>query len=146
MYPKEKFAENVELIAGGVSQEEIEEAEGKLGVIFPHEYKEFLSSFGAGGVCGHYIYGLVDSEKNDPPLWEDVVVNTQRLRRSASYWEENAHLIPISDDGMGVTFFFDARKSPETHIWAIGPGVEKLVSIGFYKFFIDFSEGELNIW
>lgn len=130
-------------VSGPVSAQEIERAQVELGVQFPKEYQDFLGEFGAvlaNGVC---IYGLPDPETNDPPLWQCVVSVTKTLRDCGQAGTEQAALIPIAEDGTGVYFFLDTQVSPETKIWAIGPGVQKVVSSSFFDFFVELSEAKI---
>ncbi len=59
---------------GGTSDSNIAEAERKLEVKFPAEYKEFVRDFGSGGICGVDILGV---ERSD---YASVVESTERYR------------------------------------------------------------------
>lgn len=54
----------VELV-GGASENEIENAERALSVVFPESYQAFLSDFGGGDVGGEIIFGLTNEEESD---------------------------------------------------------------------------------
>lgn len=139
-----KYCENGE-IHGSVSSHIIDSAERELNVVFPKEYKDFLEQYGAVLMNGTEIFGLPNPEKNDPPLFQSVLAETNRLRKIDKYWKEDRkHYIPISNDGMGISYYLDTNKSPNTNIWAIGPGIEKLVSTELYKFFVGMIQDQKN--
>ncbi|WP_307894497.1 SMI1/KNR4 family protein [Bacillus swezeyi] len=60
---------------GAVADEDITKAENKLGCKFPQEYKEFIKSYGSGGICGVEVLGV---EGND---YASVVDATERFRK-----------------------------------------------------------------
>lgn len=132
-------------VSGPVNIPAIEQAEAELGVQFPLEYREFLKEFGAVIADGIGVYGLPNSDTNAPPMWQDVVAVTNELRNWGQVGTERKGFVPICDDGTGVYFFLDATKSPKTNIWAIGPGVDKIVSSNFSEFLIDMSNGKITI-
>jgi len=131
--------------SGPCSEYDIRKAEIELGVKFPRQYEEFLSKYGSALLGGVEIYGLPDPEKNDPPLWQDVVTVTKQLREWEQAGTEKPSLIPISDDGTGVYFFIDTDDSPNITIMAIGPGVEKKVSTDLFEFIISLYEGKVTL-
>jgi cell wall assembly regulator SMI1 len=132
-------------VSGPVNVTAIEQAEAELGVQFPLEYREFLKKFGAVIADGIEVYGLPNSDTNDPPMWQDVVAVTNELRNWGQAGTERKGFVPICDDGTGVYFFLDTTKSPKTEIWAIGPGVEKMVLSSFSEFLVDLSNGKITI-
>ncbi len=132
-------------VSGPVAEAAIRHAESELGVVFPTEYREFLSQYGAALVDGAEIYGLPDPARNNPPLWHDVISMTQRLRAWGQLGSENAAFLPISSDGMGVYFFLDTGASPQTKVWAIGPGVNRTISDNLRGFVLDFVEGRVAL-
>jgi hypothetical protein len=91
-------------VSGPVSDELINSAQSELGVNFPEEYVEFLREFGAVIVSGAQVYGIPYHEKNNPPLWQNVVLVTRQLRDLKQAGTERANFIAISDDGTGVYF------------------------------------------
>lgn len=125
--------------------EQIENAEEVLGVEFPDQYRYFLSKYGAILVDGGELYGLPNPQKNDPPLWCDVVQSTTKLRARNQAGSENSDLIPISDDGTGVYFFLDTASSTSTKILAIGPGISKELEYDVFSFLIAQSAGEIRL-
>ncbi|NPC93608.1 SMI1/KNR4 family protein [Bacillus sp. WMMC1349] len=60
---------------GNVTNEEISLSERKLRCKFPCEYKEFVKTFGSGGICGVDVLGV---EKDG---YASVVDETERFRR-----------------------------------------------------------------
>ena len=133
------------VLSGPTSEEAVNRAQTELGVVLPNEYREFLLEHGAALVSGAEIYGLPDLSKNDPPLWTSVISVTKQLREYGQAGTESGGNVPIADDGMGVYFFLNTQASPGTEIWAIGPGIEKLVSNRFYDFVLDLAEGRVNL-
>jgi hypothetical protein len=132
-------------VFGSIPETVIIAAEAELNVSFPQQYRDFLRRFGSGLIGGLEIYGLPDPEKNNPPLWQDVVKVTKQLREWAQSGSENPAYVPITEDGTGVFFFLDAAVSPSTRIVAIGPGVEREVSSDFFAFCVDLSEGRIQL-
>tara|TARA_B100000678_G_C18224542_1_gene508297 strand:+ start:3407 stop:3856 length:450 start_codon:yes stop_codon:yes gene_type:complete len=131
-------------VSGPVGDVAIERAEEELGVQFPAEYREFLRQYGAVLAPGLEVYGLLDrSNTNDPPMWQDVISITKKLRGWRQTGTEKHELIPISEDGTGVYFYLDTSEAPRTKIFAIGPGVEKVFDTDFFSFLSDLAEGEL---
>ena len=49
-------------VRGEIEESVIRQCEEKIGVTFPNSYVEFLKKFGAGGICGSYIYGIESEE------------------------------------------------------------------------------------
>lgn len=132
-------------MSGPNSEDNIVAAETELNLRFPRQYRDFLKRFGSGLFGGCEVYGLPDPEKNDPPVWQDVVKVTKQLREWEQVGTENPAYVPISDDGTGIYFFLDTKVSPSTKILAIGPGVERVVSFDLFAFFIDLSEGRIRL-
>lgn len=132
------------ICAGPVSSERMTDAETALNVEFPDPFKAFLGEFGAVLCEGVEIYGLVDPARNDPPMWQDLVDVTTRLRAWGQAGTERKSLLPISDDGTGVYFYLDTEHSEPSDVWAIGSGVDQIVATGFYQFVVDFSKGRLS--
>ena len=133
------------MVAGPVSDAEMTAAEDVLGVVFPTQYRDFLAEFGAVLVKGLEIYGLVDAAKNDPPLWNDVVDVTGQLRDWGQVGTERNCFLPISDDGTGVYFYLDTERSDLAEIWAIGPGIKRIVAGDLHQFAMDFTERNLAL-
>lgn len=78
-------------------------------------------------------------------MWENVVDVTKRLRELGQAGLEDKNFIPFSDDGMGVYFFLNTEKSPDTEIHVIGPGVCKMISNDFCEFVVSFSDGKISL-
>ncbi|WP_161599881.1 SMI1/KNR4 family protein [Roseibium sediminis] len=133
-----------ELISGGVTEHVISDAEMRLGVRLPDEYRAFLRNYGAALVPGVEVYGLPPRVEDGSPMWVDVVDVTLKLRSWGQIGTENPMNIPFSDDGMGVYFYFDTSFSPDTKIFAVGPGVYVSFSGGFYEFLKLMSKGSFT--
>lgn|SRR5690554_4032738 len=132
-------------ISGPADDVDIEHAEAELGVQFPEEYRDLLRTYGAVLASGVSVYGLPKAENNDPPLWQDVVAVTTQLREWEQVGTEHHSLIAISEDGFGNYFYLDTSRSPETRIWAVGPGVHKVFDTSLFKFLLELSEGKLAV-
>ena len=52
------------LFSGGVSEEQIHEAESKLEVKFAKEYTEYLLAFGTASYYGHELTGICDKNSS----------------------------------------------------------------------------------
>jgi hypothetical protein len=128
--------------AGGASNEKIEAAERELGVVFPAPYRQFLASYGAGMGTGFDLAGVYeDSGKDEPPVWKSVVLATKQLRRVLRGAIPN-HLIPVSDDGQGTTFYIDT-KTDAGRIVAYGPGADgQIAATSFKEFVVKASRGD----
>ena len=130
--------------SGPCSELAISIAEAELNVKFSQQYRDFLSVYGSGFFEGVEVFGLPDPIKNNPPLWQDVVVLTKALRKEGQAGTENLSYIPIAEDGTGVYFFLDSSDFSLTKILAIGPGIEKVIANDLVDFVIDFSEGKIQ--
>ena len=132
-------------VAGGVSDAEIEAAETRLGVVFPQKYREFLRHYGAAILPGASIYGLVDASRNNPPLWTDIREITEELRSQAQVGAEDPNYLPISDDGTGIYFYLNTAIAPAVEIWAVGPGIHKLIADDLYAFAHKLAGGQVAL-
>lgn len=130
-------------VCGPVDNQLIAQAEADLGVKLPSEYRDIIKKYGAVLAKGVEIYGLPDGEVNDPPLWQNVVSVTRWLQKWGMPGADRKGFIPICDDGTGVYFYLDTSVSPETKIWAIGPGIDRIVSVKLFEFVRDFSAGNI---
>lgn len=130
-------------VSGPVEDEAIAQAEAALGVKFPTEYCEILRQYGAVVAPGLEVYGLIDKSNNDnPPLWQDVVCVTKKLRGLGQVGTEKQEFIPISDDGTGVYIYLDTSEAPRTKICAVGAGVEKVFDTDLFSFLVDLADGK----
>lgn len=130
-------------ISGPVTDVRIINAEADLGVRFPDEYRVFLQKYGAVLADSVAIYGLCDVVEDEPPLYQDVTAVTKQLRNWQQAGADRPSFIAFCDDGTGVYFFMDTSASPETQIWAIGPGIERTFQQGLFRFSLDLSEGRI---
>lgn len=81
------------------SEEEIINAERKLGTKLPEEYKVFLREFGAGGVGGAIILGLSEAEFLYTPSFVDISLQFRKQFRDDI--PEYGNLVVIGIDGSG---------------------------------------------
>ncbi|HTN14088.1 MAG TPA: SMI1/KNR4 family protein [Sphingomonadaceae bacterium] len=131
-------------VSGPIGDEAIGRAEAELGVQFPAEYRELLRQYGAVQASGLEVYGLLDeSNIDDPPVWQDVVSITKKLRGWGQAGTEKHEFVPISEDGTGVYFYLDTSEAPRTKICAVGPGVEKVFDTDLFSFLFDLAKGHL---
>jgi len=120
-------------------------AEAQLGVVLPHEYREFVQNFGAGLLPGVEIFGLPDPVRNNPPIFTDVIALTKRLRQRNQAGAERPDLLPISEDGTGIYFFISGCNGGSTEVIAIGPGVEQVIAPSFQSFVVGWAERTLSL-
>lgn len=133
------------LAAGPVSDAIIGGAESTLKIIFPSQYRLFLQEFGAVMAQGIQLYGIVDPAKNDPPMWQQVVDTTLQLRGWKQSGSEIREFFPVSDDGTGVYFYLDATPNAHGEVWAIGPGIKRVVASSLHEFAAEYAAGTLAI-
>jgi cell wall assembly regulator SMI1 len=133
------------IYAGPAHLEDIDRAQATLGLRFPNDYIEFLRNFGAVVGRGIEIAGVVNKEKNNPPMWVDVVEWTIRKRETNGKYLDHGFL-PISSDGLGQVFYLDLRTDGISPVVAVGLSVgEKVVADSFSQFALKLIEGELLI-
>jgi cell wall assembly regulator SMI1 len=113
--------------SGGVSEADVKRAEQRLGVEFPLELREFLKDFGAATGVGLDIAGVRKGDDASPPLWRDMVAETERLRKVTQNKLPHS-LVLISDDGCGVKFYVDTvSNKTDCRVVAYGPNFDGIV-------------------
>ena len=90
----------------GASDSEIEDAQRKLQVTFPTDYRIFLSRLGWGGIDYWELYGL----GSDVPIYLDLVRITNSERQEMSPRLPSA-LLPVYNDGGGNLFCLNTEKA-----------------------------------
>ncbi|CAN5133590.1 hypothetical protein BH11PSE2_BH11PSE2_16860 [soil metagenome] len=130
-------------VSGPVSNPVVEQVEAELGVSLPDQYRAFLRRYGAAVVPGAAIYGIVEAP-NEPPLWSDVRPLTVELRDRRQAGAEDCSFIPVSEDGTGIYFYLNTCAAPRTEVWAVGPGVNCLVSDDLRDFVLGLAKGTLK--
>lgn len=93
----EDYGENKDFF-GKVSEEQICNAEEKLGVVFPQSYRNFVKNYGFGGICGVEIEGIQGE------LGVSVVSATERWRKLGL----GMNLIVIEDSGEFVRCMYSS--------------------------------------
>jgi hypothetical protein len=83
-------------VAGPASDEMIDDAESKLSLQFPSEYRAFLKEYGAAMRTGFEIAGIFADDDDGAPMWRQIVQATQRLRKSVNGMLPES-LIPMMD-------------------------------------------------
>ena len=123
-------------------EERVARAEQELGLTFPPSYRRFLIEFGAGGVGGEEIYGLINDDFEDarPP---QAIGLTRELRRDGQVADA---LVVIYNLGQGSYFAIDtgsAGPGDEAPVVAFTPGVHmagdelEVVASDFGAFFLE---------
>lgn len=130
---------------GPVSSEVVDAAEAELELAFPDQYRDFVQGYGAALLPGAELYGVVTQARSDPPVWVDVRQMTRALRQQGQAGAEDISYLPVSEDGTGIYFYFNTRASPGTEIWAVGPGVHRLVSKDFHEFAVELASGRIGL-
>ncbi len=93
---------------GPVPDSEIAQAEMRLGIKFPEEYKEFLKKWGGGGITGgSQISGLVPGNP-DMDSFGTIVGDTEEARKSFNI---NRKFLIIHADGEEVLWALDCSLS-----------------------------------
>jgi cell wall assembly regulator SMI1 len=132
--------------AGPIAVELIESVESKLSVRFPNDYRSFLRQYGAVVGHGFEIAGIYTRETNDePPMWRSVLDIAESFRRSSNDGIPES-LIPISDNGMDLTYYLDTAGiyGDMGAVIAFGPGCDTVViSDNFVDFVLRLGKKEL---
>jgi hypothetical protein len=87
---------------GPTSQEQINEAQRRLGLLFPPSYLLFLQTYGAVFGRGLEIAGLPPNQNSESPMWSDTVSSTLMFRESGSLPHDSIY---ISTDGSDLNYF-----------------------------------------
>lgn len=130
---------------GGASEEAISKAEQTLGISFPTSYREFLKKYGAAMGAGYEIAGIFTPNEDEPPMWRDVVAFSNQMRRMAGTFLLET-LIPISSDGVSVTYFLDVSNQETSPVIALATGNDEVqVAQSFEEFVVKLSNGDLDV-
>jgi hypothetical protein len=119
--------------AGPASEDLVAAVEGRLGIVFPKQYRAFLRQFGAALCGGFEIYGLVDAPPTgEPPIWSDLRgYLREEVKESLAIG-----LLPISDDGGDYRFLLRTDPKAES-IVVYGPGLDRVeVTNDFFDFVV----------
>src|SRR5918997_7111773 len=92
----------------GATPQEVELAEGRLGVVFPRSYKAFLEQFGWASLEGLELYGLGE----DVPAYLDLVKVTLS-ERTQMRPRLPSRLIPLMNDGAGNHYCLDVASGEQ---------------------------------
>lgn len=123
------------VIAGPVSLQRVKEAEDRLDVMFPNEYRDFLLTYGSLLYRGMEIFGLTPcGQKDGGSVFIDVVAATLRMRQHGEL-AENEKFVAVSTDGLGTYFLLDTVDPVKAVVIARSPDIEDLViATGLSKF------------
>ncbi|MFG2653464.1 SMI1/KNR4 family protein [Streptomyces sp. NPDC048436] len=127
------------IFAGGRSDEEIADAEQRLGTTFPASYKYFLRELGDCDVAGEEIHGIVIREGRDL----GVVKETLDLRESMNMPHS---LVAFRPDGMGGYFAIDTSQMDEggeAPVYVYGDGAHSPTDLEYIG--PDFGSVALNL-
>jgi hypothetical protein len=130
-------------------EERVARAERELGVRFPPSYRRFLLEFGAGGIGGEEIYGLINDDFEDarPP---QAVGLTREFRRDGHISDD---LIVIYNLGQGSYYALDtsaAGADSEAPVVAFTPGIHRagdqleVIAPDFGSFFLDAMRADIE--
>jgi hypothetical protein len=130
--------------AGPAPDGMIAAAEKKLGVAFPADYRQFLSSFGAAAGAGYEIAGVfTGGDPDEPPPFTDVVSFNAGVRKSMRA-VLSADYVAVAHDGGEFTFYLDTRKSDargNCPVVILGPGKDlETYASNFFDFVVRFSQ------
>lgn len=132
--------------SGVVDGGEIKRVEVLLGLKFPTEFRDVLSTYGAIIAPGFEIYGILpEIESGESPLWQDIVYVKNKLKSWNQFGSQLDNLVPISENGFGDYIYVDASVYPATRIAVLGPNNDKYLDVSIYEFFVKLSKGELGI-
>lgn len=116
-----------------VSNEWIDAAEKRLGIIFPISYKWFLNNYGGGEIGGDEIYSVYGQDFD--LVQGGDIVHMNLLDRSAGLMEKNQ--IVISKTDFGEVFYFDYSNDAEPIIKLKLPSGESIAyAVDFLEFLI----------
>jgi hypothetical protein len=100
----EHHAEFPQSQADGVGQPEIQEASRALGVVFPDDYREFLTRYGGGHIGSYAIAGL---RKWGFAANDDWNVVDQTMHFRSQKWPGTEQWAVFTNDGSGNPIGFD---------------------------------------
>ena len=134
---------NLFKMAKPAEQEEINDAERKLGLSFAADYKSFLSTVGACICFGHEIKGITDNPNLDVISSTEEAWNQMNLIPHSWYVIEDTHIdgIVILQDKNGVVY----QMAPEMMPMKIAYNLESYLSetmVGIKRRAIDNQSGE----
>lgn len=133
-------------VAGPAAAGQIAAAEKKLGAVFPADYRDFLSSYGAVRGPGYGIAGLFSNgDPDEPPPFTDVVAFNAMVRKSMRAILSR-HYVAIAHDGGEFTFYLDTS-NPDAHgdcpVVILGPGKNlETYTKSFFDFVARFTQKE----
>jgi hypothetical protein len=137
----EKYKEKTDFV-GPVSDSAIEQAENRLGVKFPQDYRFFLKKCGAGSFGGCEIYGIVpdDTIASVPNgIWA-----TEYLRAQSMVPD---HCVVFAFDGFDGYYCMDTTENAgkeECPVLLVRPGQTEQAEEGFAKFLLKQLKQEID--
>lgn len=132
-------------IAGPASESMIQAAENRLSLRFPPEYRRFLEEYGAAGLTGFDIAGLVHEDYSEPPFWVDIVTGTERFREMMEGSLPDT-MVPISHDGCEIQYLMDLadQDGSACPVFQYGPEVNgEMVAKSLEEFIVKIAAGEI---
>ena len=110
---------------GQVDIEQIDSLEDNLGIILPHDFREFLFSVGGGGVIGEEISGIVDNnalEESGGAVFYDTIYCRKEFSLPENYAviylkdDEVCWCIESGSEGFGRVVNYDLFSKNTTNI------------------------------
>ena len=112
---------------GSTTEDQISGAEKFLGFRFPDEYREYISKYGSGGICGVEIVGV------EGGLGASVIKATERWRKLGL----NKSFVVIRDSGEFIMCMEAVENDPCVYSWDRSDPTYKREYDDFTAFLID---------
>jgi hypothetical protein len=101
---EEHYAEFPQSHSGGVGESEIQEASRTMGIVFPDDYREFLTRYGGGHIGSYAVAGLRKWGFAANDDW-NIVDQTMHFRNQK--WPGTEQWAVFTSDGSGNPIGFD---------------------------------------
>lgn len=148
----ELLQQNQELndFVGQCSEQLVKKAEGKLNVIFPQTYRDFLLTYGAGNFGSEEIYGIVKEDFDNSGI-PDAIWFTLKQRKEVNL---PSNLVIIYHTGGEEMFCLDFNRlgkhqEPAVVSYVIGVDLEfqtyEIIANDFGEFLLQRVKMELGI-
>ncbi|AWB43686.1 1,3-beta-glucan synthase regulator [Paenibacillus sp. CAA11] len=135
----EEFEMYPEAFGGPVSIEEVKQAEDKLKVKLPEDFKMFLLKYGSGAVGEAIVLGLNEAELVATPSFVD-----KSLQFRSILPEGYENFVVIGVDGAGNPIGFDSSNG-EIIVFDFDFGGTEILASSFEKYIEKALHEELNI-
>lgn len=132
---KQEINPNIEIF-GGVGIEQINDAEKKLGILFPSQYKAFLLGCGSCGIADTYVSGLF-KEWDNLTSTGSIVHDTIEAREKHNLPNEYIVIEYMVDENYYVLKTFENDRIEDGEIYSIDINSDGSLS-SFCKIFDSF--------